>query len=125
MKATVVTDEAAGTAGMALVERPEPQAAINDVGGRDSNPDSVVDTRQARADTSAGRSDNGAAAGGPARWFDRSFAAPDAALCCTMRRIWNAWWGSFRGIRVSLPKWANPRHSHQGGTAGRARRSAN
>jgi NADPH:quinone reductase-like Zn-dependent oxidoreductase len=31
MKAIVVTDEAAGTAGMALVERPEPQAAINDV----------------------------------------------------------------------------------------------
>jgi D-arabinose 1-dehydrogenase-like Zn-dependent alcohol dehydrogenase len=30
MKATVVTD-AAGTAGMALVERPQPQAAINDV----------------------------------------------------------------------------------------------
>src|SRR6266404_2500239 len=31
MKAIVVTDQAAGTAGMALVERPEPQAAINDV----------------------------------------------------------------------------------------------
>ncbi len=31
MKAIVVTDEAAGTAGMNLVERPEPQAAINDV----------------------------------------------------------------------------------------------
>ncbi len=31
MKAIVVTDEAAGTAGMALVERPEPRAAINDV----------------------------------------------------------------------------------------------
>jgi NADPH:quinone reductase-like Zn-dependent oxidoreductase len=31
MKAIVVTDEAAGTAGMALVERPEPSAAINDV----------------------------------------------------------------------------------------------
>src|SRR2546421_3081 len=31
MKATVVTDQAAGTAGMKLVERPEPQAAINDV----------------------------------------------------------------------------------------------
>src|ERR671931_1989276 len=31
MKAIVVTDEAAGTAGMTLVERPEPQAAINDV----------------------------------------------------------------------------------------------
>jgi NADPH:quinone reductase-like Zn-dependent oxidoreductase len=31
MKAIVVTDEAAGTAGMELVERPEPQAAINDV----------------------------------------------------------------------------------------------
>jgi NADPH:quinone reductase-like Zn-dependent oxidoreductase len=31
MKAIVVTDEAAGTAGMKLVERPEPQAAINDV----------------------------------------------------------------------------------------------
>lgn len=31
MKAIVVTDESAGTAGMALVERPEPQAAINDV----------------------------------------------------------------------------------------------
>jgi NADPH:quinone reductase-like Zn-dependent oxidoreductase len=30
MKAIVVTDEAAGTAGMTLVERPEPQAAIND-----------------------------------------------------------------------------------------------
>ena len=29
--AIVVTDQAAGTAGMALVERPEPQAAINDV----------------------------------------------------------------------------------------------
>jgi len=28
MKAIVVTDEAAGTAGMKLVERPEPQAAI-------------------------------------------------------------------------------------------------
>jgi len=31
MKAIVVTDEAVGTAGMTLVERPEPQAAINDV----------------------------------------------------------------------------------------------
>ena len=31
MKATVVTDQAAGTAGMTLAERPEPQAAINDV----------------------------------------------------------------------------------------------
>src|SRR3569832_294672 len=31
MKAIVVTDEAVGTAGMALVERPEPPAAINDV----------------------------------------------------------------------------------------------
>ncbi len=31
MKAMVVTDQAAGTAGAKLVERPEPQAAINDV----------------------------------------------------------------------------------------------
>src|SRR4029077_8480344 len=31
MKAIFVTDRAAGTAGMTLVERPEPQAAINDV----------------------------------------------------------------------------------------------
>ena len=31
MKAIVVTDSAAGTAGMKLVERPEPRAAINDV----------------------------------------------------------------------------------------------
>jgi NADPH:quinone reductase-like Zn-dependent oxidoreductase len=31
MKAIVVTDHAAGTAGMRLVERPEPSAAINDV----------------------------------------------------------------------------------------------
>src|ERR1700751_4879007 len=31
MKAIVVTDQAAGTAGMALVERAEPPAAINDV----------------------------------------------------------------------------------------------
>jgi NADPH:quinone reductase-like Zn-dependent oxidoreductase len=31
MKVIVVTDQAAGTAGMKLVERPEPQAAINDV----------------------------------------------------------------------------------------------
>ena len=31
MKAIVVTDQAAGTAGMTLVERPEPQASINDV----------------------------------------------------------------------------------------------
>src|SRR5215469_1704521 len=31
MKAVVVTDEAAGTAGMTLVERPEPRAAVNDV----------------------------------------------------------------------------------------------
>jgi NADPH:quinone reductase-like Zn-dependent oxidoreductase len=31
MKAIVVSDEAAGTAGMTLVERPEPQPAINDV----------------------------------------------------------------------------------------------
>ena len=31
MKAIVVMDQAAGTAGMKLVERPEPQAAINDV----------------------------------------------------------------------------------------------
>jgi hypothetical protein len=30
MKAIVVTDQAAGTAGVKLVERPEPQAAIND-----------------------------------------------------------------------------------------------
>ena len=31
MKAIVVTDQAEGTAGMKLVERPEPQASINDV----------------------------------------------------------------------------------------------
>jgi NADPH:quinone reductase-like Zn-dependent oxidoreductase len=31
MRAIVVTDQAAGTAGMTLVERPEPAAAINDV----------------------------------------------------------------------------------------------
>ena len=31
MKAIVVTDQSAGTAGMTLVERPEPSAAINDV----------------------------------------------------------------------------------------------
>jgi NADPH:quinone reductase-like Zn-dependent oxidoreductase len=31
MKAIVVTDQAAGTAGMTLMERPEPPAAINDV----------------------------------------------------------------------------------------------
>src|SRR3954452_20204034 len=31
MKALVVTDQAAGRAGVKLVERPEPQAAINDV----------------------------------------------------------------------------------------------
>src|SRR5690349_11982797 len=31
MKAIVVRDQAAGTAGMKLVDRPEPQAAINDV----------------------------------------------------------------------------------------------
>src|SRR3954471_21796634 len=31
MKAIVVSDQTAGTAGMELVERPEPQAAINDV----------------------------------------------------------------------------------------------
>ncbi|MGW1917621.1 NADP-dependent oxidoreductase [Streptomyces sp. NPDC002076] len=31
MKAIVVTDQAAGTAGMTLAERPEPQAALNDV----------------------------------------------------------------------------------------------
>src|SRR5256714_11122078 len=31
MRAIVVTDEAAGTAGMTLMERPEPPAAINDV----------------------------------------------------------------------------------------------
>lgn len=31
MKAIVVTDRAAGTAGMKLSERPEPAAAINDV----------------------------------------------------------------------------------------------
>ena len=31
MKAVVVRDQAAGTAGMTLVERPEPQAAVNDV----------------------------------------------------------------------------------------------
>jgi NADPH:quinone reductase-like Zn-dependent oxidoreductase len=31
MKAIVVTDKAAGTAGMTLVERPEPHASINDV----------------------------------------------------------------------------------------------
>lgn len=31
MKAIVVTDQAAGMAGMTLVERPEPPAAINDV----------------------------------------------------------------------------------------------
>src|SRR3954453_3399227 len=30
MKTIVVTDQAAGTAGMKLVERPEPRAAIND-----------------------------------------------------------------------------------------------
>jgi hypothetical protein len=36
MKAIVVTDQAAGPAGMKLVERPEPSAAINDVHRSDS-----------------------------------------------------------------------------------------
>src|SRR4051794_13325993 len=31
MKAIVVTDEAVGTAGMTLAERPDPQAALNDI----------------------------------------------------------------------------------------------
>jgi NADPH:quinone reductase-like Zn-dependent oxidoreductase len=31
VKAIVVTDQDAGTAGMTLVQRPEPRAAINDV----------------------------------------------------------------------------------------------
>ena len=31
MKAIIVTDQAAGIAGMKLVDRPEPKAAINDV----------------------------------------------------------------------------------------------
>ena len=31
MKAIVATDKASGTAGIKLMERPEPQAAINDV----------------------------------------------------------------------------------------------
>src|SRR4051812_50129469 len=31
MKAIVVTDQAAGAAGMTLVERPEPEPAVNDV----------------------------------------------------------------------------------------------
>jgi NADPH:quinone reductase-like Zn-dependent oxidoreductase len=31
VKAIVVTDQAAGTAGMTLVERPAPRAALNDV----------------------------------------------------------------------------------------------
>ena len=31
MKAIVVTEQGAGTAGMKLVERPDPRAAINDV----------------------------------------------------------------------------------------------
>jgi NADPH:quinone reductase-like Zn-dependent oxidoreductase len=31
MKAIVVTDQAAGTAGITLAERPEPSAALNDV----------------------------------------------------------------------------------------------
>ena len=31
MKAIVVTDQATGAAGVRLVQRPEPQAAINDV----------------------------------------------------------------------------------------------
>ena len=31
MKAIVVTDQAAGTAGLTLVERPDPEPAINDV----------------------------------------------------------------------------------------------
>lgn len=34
MKAIVVAGQAAGTAGMTLVEQPEPQAAINDVVGQ-------------------------------------------------------------------------------------------
>src|SRR5262245_15802565 len=34
MKAIVVTDQAAGTAGMTLVERPEPVPAINEVAGQ-------------------------------------------------------------------------------------------
>ena len=31
MKAIIVTDQAAGTAGMKLVELPDPQAALNEV----------------------------------------------------------------------------------------------
>lgn len=38
MKAIVVTDRAAGTAGMKLVERPEPRPAINDGPPRQCHP---------------------------------------------------------------------------------------
>ena len=41
MKAIVVTDQAAGTAGMTLVERPEPEPAINDVVSRFMRRDSL------------------------------------------------------------------------------------
>ena len=50
MKAIVVTDQAAGSAGMKLVDRPEPQAAINDV---------VVEIHEHVVDASSARRSDG------------------------------------------------------------------
>ena len=61
MKAIVVTDQAAGTAGMKLVERPEPKAAINDV---------VVEVQR--------RVSSATDPTWPSTWTDRARPRPDA-----------------------------------------------
>ena len=61
MKAIVVTDQAEGTAGMKLVDRPEPRPAINDV---------IVEVRAAGYVPTE--------VGWPSTWVDRAGTRPSA-----------------------------------------------
>src|SRR6516164_6219728 len=83
MKAIVVTDQAAGTAGMKLVERPEPQAArLASLSG--ASPEVVADARtyaelEARvlADGMEGIALRYGFYYGPGTWFHPAGAYPD------------------------------------------------
>ncbi len=85
MKAIVVTDQAAGTAGMTLVERPEPPAAINDVVVQ-IHASGFVPTELAW----------------PSTWTDRlgRDRTPSIPLVHTVFGSPNCWAGRFYGSRV-------------------------
>jgi hypothetical protein len=113
MKAIVVTDQAAGKAGMQLVERPEPQAAINDV---------IVQVHASAI--------TGDELSWPSTWVDRaghnrtpSIPWSRAGWCSHRPRLWNdgtvGWTTGIRTYRLVPRRYAG-RVRSRGGTQSRA-----